>query len=255
MNKKFLVLTFSLIFLTFSATAVLKTLNQPSKVNFGKGLNPLFAENLNKTVNILIVRGTGVVETFPDQAKINLQVETEASTAKEAVTTNAEKMTNVINKLKSIGIPKEKIETTYFSIYPVYSESPPYTAIGYKVNNRVMVTTNKTYEIGKIIDAAVEAGANKVNGVYFTLSDQKMKEIEKIAIKKAVENAETKAEAIAESAQIKLTKIINIAETGIYKPAPVNLYEIAKAETGASTPISPGQIKVTATIQITYMFT
>ncbi len=104
--------------------------------------------------------------------------------------------------------------------------------------------------MGGIIDAAVGAGANTVDSVSFGLRDPNP--VQEEAMEKAVVDGMRKAEVISEAAGVALGRILSIAEGG---SAPIPMAEskvFFAADAGAATPIVPDDVKVTATVTITY---
>ena len=204
-----------------------------------------------KTIN---VSGVGTVTASPDRAQVSFAVWTEAVTAADALTSNSNKMNKVIKALTDAGIPMDQIKTTGYSVepviqYPEKSAEPP-KIVGYIARNEVQVTLTDVTSVGRIIDTAVVGGANVVSGVYFTLSESKAAEFRNEAIKEAAKDADSKAKAIASSLGVQLIGPTSISLGYEY---PMAQYEKA-ASTGGETPIVPGPLTITASVQATYSF-
>jgi len=198
----------------------------------------------------LVVTGYGWASAEPDMAKVSLGVLTQAATATEAVQQNAEKMSRVIDALKEMGITEDNMKTEHFSIYPVYSQSDPPWVIGYRVSNVLIVDVHDLNMVGQVIDKATEAGANQVQGVTFTLSENKSRAMKLEALQKAAEDAKIKAETITGSLGIEIVGILNVSESTVwYQPYRVDLEYLKAPE----TPIVPGDVQESATIQVTYI--
>jgi uncharacterized protein YggE len=206
-----------------------------------------------KESNIISVSGVGTVTATPDRAHVTFAVWIDAATATDAVNLNAEKMNRVIEALTDAGIPTENIETTSYSLEPViqYPEKgigPP-KIVGYVARNEVEVTLTDITSVGRIIDKTVAAGANLVQGIYFTLSDGRAAQVRDQAIRAAVKDADSKAKAIAESLNVKVVGPISIS-LGYEYP----MVQYAKAAEAGTTPIVPGALTITANVQATYRF-
>jgi len=198
----------------------------------------------------LVVTGYGWASAEPDMAEVSLGVLTEAATATEAVQENAEKMSEVINALKDLGITEDDMETQQFSVYPMYSQSAPSWVIGYRVSNMLIVDVHDLTMVGRVIDAATRAGANQVQGVTFTLSEDKSQTMKLEALKKAAEDAKIKAETIASSLDVEIVGIQYVSESTVwYQPYRVDVEYLKAPE----TPIIPGDVQGSATIQVTYI--
>ena len=172
-------------------------------VSISTSQTPVFAQQVPAASNEKTVSATGIatISVDPDLLNINFGVETEAKTAKEAMSANAEAMAQVVAAIKKLGITDEELSTSGFNIYPVYRDiSDPITGIyvkselsGYRVSNILTVKTTKLTLASSILDMAVEAGANRVDGVYFTLSPHTQLTVQNDLIEKAVLSAKVKA--------------------------------------------------------------
>jgi hypothetical protein len=184
-----------------------------------------------------------------------LGVQTQASTATQATSENAAAMTNVINALTAAGVTKDLIQTISYSLNPVYSnpvnQSVPPTIIGYVAVNTIQVTISDLGSVGKVLDQAITAGVNQVQGLTFTLSSATLAMLQKQALQLALQDAENQAKATA--ATLGVTIIGPISVTPGYVFQPVN-YSRLSATPQAQTPIQAGTLQVTATVQVTYQF-
>ncbi len=201
--------------------------------------------------NTFSVTGTGSVLAIPDQLVLNLGVETEAPSASQALQSNTQAMNQVVANLKALGLSDSELSTSNFAVQPVYAypkDAPP-VLTGYKATNTVTIVTNNTARAGDYIDTAVNSGANQVNFIYFAVSDQKQAQIKGGLISLAVNDAKTKAQnALAPlGLDILGVQTMTISESGY----PIVYARGEKAV--ASTPILPGQQRVTVTVQISFL--
>src|SRR5690606_4944928 len=156
------------------------------------------------------VTGVGEVEVTPDEATINFGVETSAPTSEEAAQQNAQQMERVIAALVAAGIPRDEIETRNFSVYPEYvsddrGENP--RVRGYRVTNQVSVETRQLDQVGSLIDAGLGAGANRIDGVTFGISDPQSAEAE--ALRAAVARARASAETLPPALGVPLGPLVH----------------------------------------------
>lgn len=199
------------------------------------------------------VTGTGVVQVAPDTATVRLGVEVVKKTAQESQAENAGAMQKILAAIAKLDIPKEKIQTSGFYIWPEtkYEPNQPPRIVGYRCNNQVRVTIEDLSKISKVIDAGISAGANNVQGIQFSIKDDS--ESKKSALDKAVKDASAKAQAIANAAGIKIKSVKNIIESGA--AVPINL-EFSGARAmgagGAETPVSPGLMEVRGNVTVVY---
>ena len=214
---------------------------------------------------VISVTGTANSSVEPDLLVITFGVETQEKTAKAALESNSNSMNGVVNAIRSVGISDDEISTSRLNIHPVYDsyrdESGRYTQelIGYRVTNTITVETGSLHSAADIIDGAVQAGANRVDNVYFTLSPENEIKVKDELIAKAILNAKTKAEnALAPlNHQIIGVKAVSLSEFGM--PPPVPLYaefDMAMAEGAsfkASTPVFSSEQDVRTTASVIFL--
>ena len=128
------------------------------------------------------------------------------------------------------------------------------TITTYQVQNRINITTKNLDQVGRIIDAAVKAGANQVQGIRFDLADKQ--ELQLQALQSAIKQAKMKAEAMAASAGVELQGIVSINEDyGTYVPLQdAMVMRAASYANQAETSITPGEIEVTARVTMVFWF-
>jgi uncharacterized protein YggE len=213
-------------------------------------------EGSMKTISL---SGAGVASATADQATLNLGVEVTKDTAGEAITENAELMAAVIEALRLQGISDEDIKTTNYNVYAQYDwKEDGRELVGYTVSNMVQVTVKDLDNVGNVIDVAGEAGANSINGISFGLSDEKMEELKSTALVLAMGDAQAKADLIAETLVLTISGVQSVTESS-YTPA--RTY-VDYAESGmdmalsskAPTPIVSGDLSVSVSIHIVYLF-
>jgi len=195
------------------------------------------------------VTGTATVNAAPDEAILMLAVVTQAASATQAASDNAAAMTNVLAALSNLGIDKSSIETASYTLSPVYDQNTPSKLTGYDVRNAIQVTLKDFSLVGKTLDAAVTAGANEVQGITFTLSDTTLATLQKQALGQALQDADAQAKATASNLGISIVGPISVSPGYVFQPN-YRTYNAA----AESTPIQPGTLQVTVTVQVTYQF-
>jgi uncharacterized protein YggE len=194
----------------------------------------------------ITVGGDGSVTTVPDRATFQFGVETRAATARDAMSRNAAAANAVIAALKAAGVAAADLGTTGVSLSPVTSDDGT-QVVSYTASNSVQGRIALA-KAGALVDAAVAAGADTVYGPSLDRSDRQ--ELYAEALKRAVADARTRAEALADAAGATLGAVQTIAEGG---GAPVPLPYAARAAGDAtSIPIEPGTQTVDATVTVTY---
>ena len=201
------------------------------------------------------VTGKGEVAAIPDIITLRLGVEAQAASVAEAQTQAAEAMNKVMAALTSNGVAKKDIQTQYFSIQQVTKwdrEKEQEVVVGYRVTNMVTAKIRDIDKGGVIIDAVAEAGGNliRINSIGFSIDDPSRYYEE--AREKAMADANAKAKQLAKLAGVTLGKPTYISE-GIQGPPPIYPIKMAEAPAPAPpTPISPGEMEIILTVQLTY---
>ncbi|MFB7141230.1 SIMPL domain-containing protein [Gottfriedia sp. NPDC056225] len=199
--------------------------------------------------------GKGEVSVKPDQSTVLLGTVVEDLRVQNAQSQNAIISNKMIDSLKSIGIKQDEIETNSYTIDRIveYHDSQQIFK-GYRVSHIFRVIVKELANVGKVIDVAVENGANEVRNLSFELSNPDPYYQE--ALQKATLNAKTNAENIAKSLGLSINRIpIWIAEEGIQIVRPLSsLTMTAAAFSGPTTPIQEGQIKITASVQAMFNY-
>lgn len=207
----------------------------------------------------VVVSGMGDVEVAPDLAEISLAVDTQEPTARAAGDANARLMERVIQALVQAGVPREDIETRGYTIFPEYIHRPDAEPQirGYRATNLVVVKTTELDRVGALIDTALTAGANRVDGVSFSLRDPAAAQA--VALKEAVERARRSAEAIAEALGVRLGRVMQASSiSDPVRPVPIMAMGMRKERMemadagGAEPPIQPGRQTVTAMVTVVY---
>ncbi len=105
--------------------------------------------------------------------------------------------------------------------------------------------------VGQVIDAALDAGANQLDGVSFGLQDDQA--VRQQALRQAIAEARGKADAMADALGVELDAIISVTEDNVFVRQPV--MEAARGialQVEAPTSVSPGEVSVSASVSIEY---
>jgi uncharacterized protein len=200
------------------------------------------------------VTGTGEAHVAPDVASLNLAIETHAPTAQQSAGQNAALAQKVVDALTTKLQGKGKVWTGGYSLYPEYNEPRPNekpVVTGYRAENSITVETGEIGMLGGLIDTAIEAGANRINFLNFTLRDESQARSQAIAL--AAKDAQTQAASLAKSLGVTLGPVIKATTVGENQPIPMARFAAATVGAmGAPTPVQPNEVTVPATVSITY---
>lgn len=200
----------------------------------------------------ITVSGEGSVFATPNRATANVGVRTENPNLQIAQSENAEKSNTMLQSIQNLGISKDDIRTADFRIDPIYTyEDGKQFFQGYRVTHLYTITLKNLAQIGKVIDTAVENGANEIMNIQFSVAEPQA--LYNQALSMAVVDSFNKAQAVARTLGIPTSiSPLSITEETI-KGAP-GPFLVASMETsgGTGTPIEPGKLEIKATVTGTY---
>jgi uncharacterized protein len=208
---------------------------------------PHLGRSATSSSTTITVSGNGTMKATPHRASFDFGVQTQASTAAQALSKNASEARKIVHALEKSGIDTSDIQTTEVSLWPQTSNNGN-EIVGYTASNSVNVTAALARS-GDVVDAAVGAGANNVNGP--NLDTSAKTSLYADALKKAVADAKTKAQAIAEAEGLTLGPIVDVKEGG-GEPTPIVYGEALAADRAAAPPIEAGTQQIQATVTVTY---
>ena len=243
-------------------TSLPESFRFPSGTGVGQGIPTLYSDvsqDKYENLKIISLTGAGSASAQADQASINLGVQITSELAREAIGENADKMAAVIDAIKALGISEDDIITTSYSVYPQYDWTDEGRVFkGYTVTNLVQVTVKDLDIVGDVIDAAADAGANQINGISFELSDSKREELKTNAYISALTDAQEKADVIADTLGLTITGVQSVTESSYTPIRSFDYFEESVAMDGARsyapTPIISGELSVTVSVHIVFLF-
>ena len=198
------------------------------------------------------VSASGWVDRAPEVARVVLAVETTEKTAQKATEANAARMNRVMRALRLAGVEKELVRTVGFNVSPRYSAESRRRNVepdGYTASNSIEVTVDPIEKAGEVIDAAIEAGANRTNQLSFGLKEPETAQLEALA--DAMRRARIQAEVLAGAVGKYVGDALRISTHGGGQPGPYPRMMRAMAE-AAPTPIKAGPVRTTASVDVTY---
>lgn len=201
----------------------------------------------------VVVIGEGSVTAAPDYAEISSGVTTRGKTAKEAADANAKAMAAAAAALSNSGIDPKDIQTSRFSVQPLYASPQPGTEqrlTGFSVSNQVRVKIRQIGNVGDILDRLIESGATDLGSVEFLHADPaKLLDQARDA---AIADARRKAELYAHAAGQNLGGVAWITEDSGYAPPMPMMRAAAAPATGM--PISAGEDTLHVRITVGFEF-
>ena len=204
----------------------------------------------------ITVDGEGKVTAKPDIAIVNLSVVSQGKNVKQVTLGGNQKMTDVINSVKALGVDVKDVQTSSYSLYPdyAYPENQQPQIRGYSLNQGITIKVRKLDTVDDVLDAGIKAGANQVGQLSFDIDEDSA--LKKDARDMAFKKAREKADQMASAAGVKVGRVITFSESGYNPPMPVyGGYDMAyatKAEAVPAPSIEPGSQELKVNVSVTY---
>jgi len=199
------------------------------------------------------VTGDARVTAKPDRVQIDIGVTTRAAQSQDAASQNAHDTDSVLAAVRKAAGPAASLRTISYSLSPNYRYHPKEgepTIEGYTAVNVVQVTLDDLTRIGAVIDAASQAGANRIQGIQFTLRDQDT--VRAQALREAALRARAEVDVLAAALGLKVLRVLTVEESSP-RIMPVRVFNgaarAASAE-AAPTPVEAGTLDITADVTL-----
>jgi len=210
---------------------------------------------------LIVVQGTGSIAVRPDSIRVTVGAQAQATTLEAARGEVNQRMNAVNAALLALNIPKLSLQTSLLRFDPIYGEAKNNELpkiIGYNASNEVVATllerpvSELSERAARIVDTALDAGANTVGGISFFLHDDGEAHVQ--ALEKAVENAQRTASVVADAAGLNITGVAWVevisSEGGSLDYSKGAFMEAALG----STPIEVGEMTVERTVSVKFTF-
>jgi len=211
--------------------------------------SPSAAQQINEPHIALQVEGRVAAE--PDLAILRLGVETRERDAQSTVSTLTERLTEVMAALAAADLDDTDIQTSALRLQPVYrsydGSRQPQEPDGYLARSEVTIRVRDVRETGRILDAAVRAGANIFNELRFAVAEPGPLLDE--ARRRAMAEATRRAELYADAAGVALGPLLSLTEQGGARPM---MMRAELATEAAAVPVAPGEVSYSVTLSVTY---
>lgn len=213
-----------------------------------------FAEEIRPPM--ISVSGEGIVEATPDRATISVGVITRAKNPSEVQAANAKAATSVINSIVALGIERKNISTGNYNFNPTYRryDNGKNEIDGYEATNSVTIIVDDLNLVGKVIDTALNHGANRVDSLNFGLRNKNSYQDE--ALRLAVLDARRKAEVAASALGKSILGVRSVSINSNRVESPRN-YKMARnmamdEAADFETPIESGTLQCSASVHVEF---
>lgn len=202
------------------------------------------------------VSGSGRVSLQPDLAELRLGVSLSRQSVTELREEAAILMSAILTAAEASGVDKQDIRTSLLSVQPrfAYHENEPPKPAGFEMTNVVEITVHDLARLAEVIDGALKAGATSMDSLEFRVADPGPAETE--ARRRAMAEARSHADVLADAAGLSITGVISVVEDGGFQPPrPFDKRERMMMASDVSTPVESGTIETTVRVTVTYRTT
>jgi uncharacterized protein YggE len=202
---------------------------------------------------LLTVTATGRADSRPDEARLQLGVQSIAASAGEASRLNRDKMQKVSEALTGLGVKPDDLQTRNLSLQRI-----DYGADRgrFRADNVLEVTLRDVARVGDAVTAVTEAGANVMSGPDLRVSDREA--ASRSAYASTYRAARARAEAYAGAAGLKIDRILGIYDGGEYglpvpqgSPPPPVVRNMS-TEQASSAPFSAGMNSTEVRVRVDF---
>ena len=211
-----------------------------------------FQINAGATARTLTVSGDALVSAAPDRALVRFAVVTEGATPEAALRTHEEEVQRVLTAVRRFGIADRQIELNWVGLNENYDREGQRR--GYAATRSVTVTLDDLRQVPDLVATVVHEGADRLEGVSYTLRDADR--FEDRALEEAFARARAKAERLAAASGARLGEVVAVQEQGVTPPMPIPMPVMARAESadygGMPGAYSAGSSEVRAAVVVTF---
>ena len=160
-------------------------------------------------------------------------------------------MAKVIDAVKAMGIDDKDISTHGLSLRPRYDREGQ-NVDAYVATNNVSVIVRDLDQVGEVLDAGFDAGANVAGGVQFSIADPT--DSRNQAMELAVADARDRADVLANAAGVTIVGVTSVAEDSGGYPSPRAMSNVVleSAAMGFATPIESGELTISVRVRVVY---
>jgi len=199
--------------------------------------------------DLVVVTGTYSPRVSPDFVSFSAGVETSGSTVSKIVKENTAKVQKILLALKGFGVKPSEIQTSAFQLGAVVRKG---VKIGYRVTNQVIISRSDVSTVGELIEGALNAGANEIEGPTFSIGDNKVYQHQ--GIESAFQDARAKANQLALLSGRKLGGVVSVSDGTSIQP-PDNTWGYARSRGGTDglgRVIESGSTSITFTVSVAF---
>lgn len=204
----------------------------------------------------IVTTGDATVHVKPDGAIVSVGTVVQARTADEAQANLSRRIAKLLERAKAMAIEDSDTKTVGYRIDPQYAhdqgKAPRLT--GFQATQQITLTLHGIDRVGNVLDTLVQADGANTAMVAFTLLDPKAAQAS--AREQAIQDALTKAQAMARTAGVQLGKLISVSDIGLAPTidgsAFTAAFRMAGPAAGPQPQLPTGELQVVVRVQVQF---
>jgi len=209
---------------------------------------PLHADDTNWAENTLSVQGQGKTTLTADIATVELAVQMQGGTAVDVQKMVAKRIEPVLNVLRQMNA--ENVQTGHYSVYPIYGKDNQ-AVTGYRGYQTISFKA-PCNQAGQLLDQAMQAGANKVQTIQLSATDEQRSAAKDAALIEATQVAIHQADVVLNALNLSKEAVVHVEVDPSSQPVFRTMAfksEMRSLDT-ASTEITPQEQEVQAQVSL-----
>ena len=206
-----------------------------------------------KQIPQINVSGEGKVKVVPDEATIEVTVETKGNNSQDVKKQNDIKIEAVLKLIKKMNLASSDFRTQRVALNPQYDYEKK--KHNYNATQTIEILLKDLSKYDELMEGLVDAGINRIDNVTFQSS--KLAQYQSEARKLAIKEAKLKAEDYVSVIGQKVGRAMTISDnTQNYYPQPryaaMKTMEMADMSTPRET-LAMGEINITANVTVSFI--
>ena len=202
---------------------------------------------------VVRVRGRAVVSVRPDVAVVRLGAFSRADTAQEAMVRTSQVARRILETVLRLGVPERNVQTRGLQLMPIFRHDDRAGAgqlAGYEARYELEITVRDLELVGPLVDGAVQAGANLVHSIRFTVRE--LDAVKQQALQQAVADGLRQARTLAEAAGSRLGPLRSVDDVQLNGPPELRPVAAVTALQESPVPVAPGELAFEASVLLTF---
>ncbi|WP_131113274.1 SIMPL domain-containing protein [Lichenihabitans psoromatis] len=220
---------------------------------------PVEAQQVGPTpAPFITTEGQATAEITPDTATVSLGVVSDRPTATAATSDVAKAAQAIVDQITADGIDAKDVTTTSIALTPIYPDdvalarSTSRAPRSFRASTDLSITVKPATRAGAIVSHLVDKGANSIEGIAYT-SSQQAKQLDDLKAD-ATRDAMRQAQIYVGALGLRLGRVLEIVPGNTSADTPMMASKMARSTIMAAPappiPVEPGALTLRATVSV-----